>query len=86
MAIEVKYIGGSMDGKTRRTRSLCDLNRVQRFIWREFDKATNKPTGNERRESYRLDFPSRQYVLQGDIESETLHSNILAERIAAFTA
>lgn len=69
MSVEVKYVGGSKDGTIRRTRSTCDLSPVERIVWREFDKATKKPTGRERRENYKLDHQRREYVLQGDVES-----------------
>lgn len=72
MSIEVKYVGGSRDGKVRRTRSLSDLDTLERIVWREFDKTTNKPTGRERRENYRLDCDRREYVLQGDIQSNAV--------------
>lgn len=73
MAVEVKYIGGSKDGQIRRTRSLCDLSRIERIVWREFDKKSNKATGRERRENYKLDHAKREYVLQGDIESKEIN-------------
>lgn len=73
MAVEIKYVGGSMDGRIRRTRSLCDVPRVHRGVWREFDKATNKPTGRERRENYKLDFERREYVLMGEVESAAIN-------------
>lgn len=73
MAVVVKYIGGSKDGQVRRTRSTCDLDRIERIVWREFDKATNKPTGRERRENYKLDHQRREYVLVGDIESTAIN-------------
>lgn len=72
MAIEVRYIGGSKNGQIRRTRSTCDLDRVERIVWREFDKTTGRPTGRERRESYKLDHQRREYVLTGDIESTVI--------------
>lgn len=72
MAIEIKFVGGSMDGRIRRTRSLCDVPSIYRGLWREFDKATNKPTGRERRENYRLNRDRREYVLMGDLESESI--------------
>lgn len=48
MAVQVKYVGGSKDGQVRRTRSLCDLPSLERFIWREFDKVTKQATGRTR--------------------------------------
>lgn len=69
MSIEVLYIGGSKDGATRRTRSLGDLDDLERGLWREFDKATGKPTGRERKEDYRLDKARREYVLVAEPES-----------------
>jgi hypothetical protein len=69
MSIEIKYIGGSMDGQIKRTRSTCDCPSIQRFVWREFDNKTRQPTGNERCENYKLDHQKREYILQGDTES-----------------
>lgn len=72
MAIDIKFVGGSMDGRIRRTRSLCDVPSIYRGVWREFNKESGKPTGRERRENYRLDREHREYVLMGDVESETV--------------
>lgn len=73
MAVEVKYIGGSKDGQVRRTRSTCDLDRIERIVWREFHKTTGKPTGRERRENYKLDHQRRKYVLMADSESSEIN-------------
>lgn len=72
MAVDVRYVGGTKDGKIRRTRGLCDLDRIERGIWREFDTHTGQPTGRERRENYKLDYEKREYVLMGDVESEAI--------------
>lgn len=71
MAIEVKYVGGPKDGQARRTRSLGDLNEIERGAWREFDKRTGEPTGLTRREYYQLDKKRREYVFLPERRSKT---------------
>jgi hypothetical protein len=73
MAIEIKYVGGSRNGQIRRTRSTCDVDGIERIVWREFDKTTGTPTGRERRESYKLDHQKREYVLMADVESSAVN-------------
>lgn len=73
MSAEIKYVGGSMNGRTKRVRSVGEQKSVERFVWKEFDRVTKKPTGNERRENYRLDRERREYVLTGDAESAAVN-------------
>jgi hypothetical protein len=63
MSIEIKYVGGRKDGQTRRVRSLGEQKSVEIGIWREFDRATKRPTGREQREEYRFNRERREYVL-----------------------
>ena len=72
MSTEIKYVGGSKDGQTKRVRSVGEQKSIERYVWKEFNKATNQPTGRTRRENYRLERGRGEYVLQGDIESEAV--------------
>lgn len=63
MSFEITYRNGSMSGRSKRVRSLGEQPPQKTFIWREFDKRTNKPTGRTRTEIYKFDFNDRAYVL-----------------------
>lgn len=63
MSFEISYHNGSMDGKTKRVRSLGEQLRTRTFIWREYDKRTRQATGRMRREVYLFDSKARRYSL-----------------------
>lgn len=58
---EITYLNGSMNGESKRVRSLSEQPAQKIFVWREF--VGGKRTGRTRTETYRLDRSTGVYSL-----------------------